>query len=129
MSSIGSGQQRFRQENFNAGKFHAPGVAVFVTNFEDAVSVGPMRTSGYTVVNTLTKLPSGTAQNLPGRRLISVYNNGNDPVYVGPSGITDLTGYPIASGKEFAIEASYYLDVFAIAASGKSVNVRIIEVA
>ncbi len=66
-SQIGSGTQQFRQDNVTRN--HKPAFAAHIVNWEDSVAVGPIRSSGYDVVASATRLPSGT-QNLSGRRVI-----------------------------------------------------------
>lgn len=126
-SMVGSGTQQTRQDN--RGSKHGPGVAVNITNWEDVTAVHEIRAGGYDVVAAATRLPSGVT-NLDGRRVIAVYNNDStNPVYVGPAGVTENTGYPVAAGTEKAFAVAGNLDLYCIAGAGNSVNVRIMEIA
>jgi len=125
-SMIGSGTQRFRQEN--RGRHHRPAHAVHVVNWEDTAAVHEIRTSGLDIVDNATILPSGTDA-LDGRRVIAIYNNGSDTLYVGPSGVTENTGYPVVAAQEKAFAIAGNLSIYAIAAAGTSINIRIMEMA
>ena len=127
-SILGSGQQPFRKEHH--GKLHRPGMAVNITNWEDANPVYQIYTSGFDVDETAggTLLPPGGS--LDARRVIAVYNtDSTNAVYVGPSGVTSDTGYPIAAGTEKAFALAANLDLYAIAGAGNTVNVRTMEIA
>jgi len=125
-SQIGSGTQDFRQVNFQ--KNHKPATAAHIVNWEDSSAVQAIRTSGFDVVANSTRIPSGV-YNLPGRRVLAIYNNGNDPVFIGQSGITSSTGFPLASGASQAFAIAANLDMWAVTASGKVVNIRTMEMA
>ena len=131
MSIMGSGQQPFRKE-FH-GKLHRPGLAVNVTNWEDANPVYEIKTSGFNVTDAAggTLLPGGVAGNaLAARRVIAVYNtDSTNAIYVGPSGLTETNGYPVAAGTEKAFALAANLDLFAIAGAGITVDVRTMEIA
>jgi hypothetical protein len=125
-AQVGSGNQGFRKDN--PGKYHRPGFAVNVINWEDAIAVHEVRSSGYTMFNQATKLPSGVA-NLDFRRAIAVYNNGPNPIYVGQSGITTSNGYPVPVGTEKAFAMAGNLDLWAIGSGSSPIDVRIFEIA
>jgi len=125
-SMVGSGQQQFRQDS--VGKNHNPGVAVFVTNWEDAIAVGPIRTSGYVVVSNPTRLPSGI-QNLSGRRVIALYNNGPNAAFIGPTGVTINNGYPLGTGVEKAIALAANYDIYAVTSGAQTADIRVMEIA
>lgn len=127
-SIIGSGQQPFRKEH--NGLLHRPGLAVNITNWEDANPVYEIFTSGFDVDDTAggTLLPPGGS--LDYRRVIAVSNtDSTNAIYVGPSGLTEDNGYPIAAGTEKAFSVAANLDLYAIAAAGTTVNVRTMEIA
>ena len=127
VSQIGSGVQPYRKENH--GKFHRPGLAVNVTNWEDANPVYEIRTMGFEVDENGTVLPSGVGA-LATRRVIAVYNtDGTNTVYVGQSGIDSNSGYPVAAGTEKAFALAANLDIWAICATGETANVRTMEIA
>ena len=79
-----------------------------------AVSVG----------TTATPLPAAALTN---RRSLMVCNNGGAVVYVGPSGVTTATGYPLFPRQALALETGGLI-VYAIAATSGN-NVRVLEIA
>jgi len=131
ISQIGSGNQPLRKEKH--GDWHRPALAVAVVNWEDANPVYNVRTAGFHVDSTAGGiiLPSGSAgAALESRRVIAVYNNDStNAIFVGPSGVTEDDGYPIAAGTEKAFALAANLDLYAIAGTGNSVNVRTMEIA
>lgn len=127
-SHIGSGNQPHRKASH--GLYHRPAMAVAIVNWEDANPVYQIYTSGFDVDDTAggTLLPPGGS--LPTRRVIAIYNtDGSNSVYVGPSGVTETNGYPVAAGTEKAFALAANLDLFAIAGAGNTVNVRTMEIA
>lgn len=64
--------------------------------------------------------------NLHLRRTIAVTNNGDQIIYVGPSGVTTATGTPIAPGGFRSFDVGMYVTLYAIAASGTQ-DVRTLE--
>lgn len=127
VSKVGSGTSQFRQDNF--GKSHRPAGAVHVVNWEDANAVQEVKTAGFNIVENATILPSGTAP-LAGRRVIAILNNDTtNAVFVGPSGVTEDNGYPVAAGTEKAFALSSNLGIYCVAGAGNVVNVRIMEIA
>jgi len=123
---VGSGTEQFRQEN--PGKYHKPALAAHIVNWEDAVAVGPIRSSGYEVVANATRLPSGT-QNLSGRRVIALYNDGPSKAYIGPSGVTPANGYPLPTGVEKAFALAANVDIYVTTSGSQTTNVRVLEIA
>lgn len=79
-----------------------------------------------TVTTTAAALPTSALAN---RRLVSVYNNGSKPIFVGELvGVTSSSGFPIYPGieQDFKLEAGAVL--YAVAQSG-SQDVRVAEFA
>lgn len=65
---------------------------------------------------------------LANRRKLFMYNNGNRNMYIGPTGVTTSTGFPIPPGSILEIESGAAMDVFAIAdAAGQ--NMRTLQLA
>lgn len=126
-SHIGSGNQPYRKENH--GKFHRPGLAVNILNWEDANPVYEIATYGHEVDEIGCELPSGVAP-LAARRVIAVYNtDASNTMYVGPSGVTSDSGYPVGPGTEKAFAIAANLPIYGICAAGETVNVRTMEIA
>jgi len=69
------------------------------------------------------------AASLAGRTRVLIQNVGNDPLYIGPSGVTVGTGLLISKGATLALEAGQALAFFAITATGKTTNIRVFELA
>lgn len=126
VSIIGSGTEQFRQDNI--GKGHKPALAVHVVNWEDQTAVGAIRAGVYPVVNAATALPSGISA-LAGRRAIAVYNNGGGTLYVGGSNVSVASGYPVPTGVEKVFSIAANMSIYAISASGVTVDVRTLEIA
>lgn len=78
-----------------------------------------------TVGTSATQLP-GTA--LDKRRTLLIYNNGSAIIYIGPSGVTTSSGFPMAVGSALALSVAEGVAVYAISGSA-SQNVRVLELA
>lgn len=60
------------------------------------------------------------------RKTLMITNNGDDTTFIGPSGVTASTGFPLTTGKSFKDDvstAAYY----AICDTGESAIVELIE--
>lgn len=80
-----------------------------------------------TVTSSATELAaSGTP--LADRRTLCIFNNSSVTIYIGDSGVTTSTGFPLGAGAAMYLDVSDDVDVYAIAASGSN-NVRILELA
>lgn len=125
VSHIGSGRQQFRQD-FH-GKHHQAADTVFIVNWEDDLPVHAVFTSGFTVHTAAVLLPPSGA--LGGRRILEVFNNNTSgTLFVGPTGVTTLNGYPIPTGTSKVFNISALINLYAIgAASG--IDCRTIEIA
>ena len=79
-----------------------------------------------TVTATATKLPT---TNLPNRKAISVRNNSASvTLYIGGSGVTVATGYPILPYESLPFDMSTGAQLYGICDAGQTVDVRVIEV-
>ena len=76
-----------------------------------------------TVTGTEAKLVGTVA--LQQRSVLYVFNNSSVTVYLGPTGVTTATGFPLLPNDYMPLDTN--ADVYAIAASGSN-NVRILEV-
>lgn len=122
-SIVGSGQQPYRKANHGAR--HNLAEMVFITNFEDEVAAYNIRTQSVTSLGSATVLPSGG--NYAGRRELRIFNNSNNILYVGASGVSATNGYPVAPSGGITFAAAASIDVYGFAASGS--NIRVIEMA
>lgn len=68
------------------------------------------------------------ANELVNRRKLYVYNNGNKMMYIGESGITTATGFPLPPGSILDILAGPAMDIFAIADAANQ-NMRTLQIA
>ena len=97
----------------------------------DKKGIAPCNDSIRAAAVTVDSTAGGTAlystSNLVGREAIAIKNNGAVTLYLGPSGVTSTTGYPLAAGESLVIELGPDVTIYGIAAS--SCNVRILEVA
>lgn len=57
-------------------------------------------------VNVLASAATEIAPVDPQRRILLVFNNGPNPIYVGPSGVTTSTGFKVPNGE--AMPPIYY---------------------
>lgn len=122
-SIVGSGQQPYRKENH--GKRHNLANMVFITNFEDEIPAYNIRTQTVTSIGAATVLPSGG--NYAGRRELRIFNNSNNILYIGASGVSATNGYPVAPSGGMTLAVAASIDVYGFAASGS--NIRVIEIA
>lgn len=65
---------------------------------------------------------------LANRRKLFMYNNGNRQMYIGPTGVTTTSGFPIPPGAILELESGAAMDVFAIA-DAASQNMRTLQIA
>ena len=79
-----------------------------------------------TVTDTATKLPT---TNLENRKAITVFNNSNtNRVYLGGSGVTVATGYPLLPYQGLPWDLSSGAQLYGICDTGKTADVRVCEV-
>jgi hypothetical protein len=77
------------------------------------------------VTDTATQL---VASSLDSRRRIMIQNISDCPVYLGGSGVTTSDGIAIRGGSTFAVEAGPCIDIYAVAPTGKTIDVRVFEI-
>lgn len=82
-----------------------------------AVSVDD--TAGGTVIGT----------SIAGRLRFLIQNNGNHSLFVGATGVTAATGLEIAKGATLALELGEAVDLYGIAPAGKTIDVRVLQLA
>jgi hypothetical protein len=66
------------------------------------------------------------ATDLAGRKWLIVYNNGNKDVFIGKSGVTAGTGFPLPPGAALELRAGPAINAYAIASAGTQ-DVRTLE--
>lgn len=76
-----------------------------------------------TVTTSATKLPT---TNLTSRKLIVIYNNSAQIVYLGNAAVTTTDGLPVPVGQTITIDADENVDLYAIATAGTA-NIRLLE--
>lgn len=60
------------------------------------------------------------ASNLSGRQILRIYNNSNNTIYLGPTGVTTSTGEPLNKGEWIIFPVGDQISIFLIAASGSN---------
>lgn len=100
------------------------GRGVAVVNFEDAQIYGPLTTRAFTIGTAATHIPR-TEYSL----VTAIANTSSTAtVYLGPSGVTTGTGWPISPGEKVSFEFLANLDFYLIA-DANGTDVRILEAA
>ena len=69
------------------------------------------------------------ATDLAGRKYLFLYNNGNETVYVGETGVTTATGFPLDPCSYLMMRAGASCDLHAIGATAAAQDIRIAELA
>lgn len=87
-----------------------------------------LTTTVITVTDSPTKLPASALSN---RNSVSFRNWGKYDVYFGTSGVSTASGYPKRPLEELVIQSgdAAATEVYAVCESGKTVEIRIIEIA
>lgn len=80
-----------------------------------------------TVGTTVTALASNAETDYATGRAVAVKNTGATTCYLGGSGVTSATGYPLAAGETLAYDALPGDVVYAVCASG-STTVAVLQV-
>lgn len=92
---------------------------VAVTNFS-AMGLKTFATGSKTVGTTPVELFAG-ASAMSGRRFIQITCTGDVEIYIGPSGVTTSTGYPVLPGEHFSLSLDPLARLFAVATSNQTV--------
>lgn len=90
----------------------------------DAPNVG-MVAAAVSVGLTEVALP---ASPLAGRTRMLIQNNGNKPIFVGPTGVTTSTGIEVSKSSTLALEAGQFLALYGISTDAAQ-DVRVFELA
>lgn len=83
-------------------------------------ALNTLKSLSYNVTNAQIELKSDTNK-LPGRQVITIYNNSNATLYYGPTGVSVIgtsAGMPLLRQQMVSIPASELLAVFIIANAG-----------
>ncbi len=76
------------------------------------------------VATTATPLPASA---LAGRRVLWIYNNGSESIFLGPAGVTISNGFPLLPSQSVSMAVGA-LVLYGIVASG-TVAARVMEIA
>jgi len=101
------------------------------------ISSGSVTTSDAALANTAIKAVAETvttsaalvvdgADELAARKYLFLYNNGSKEVFIGESGVTTSSGFPLPPGSALEARIGAAVDVYMISASG-SQNVRTLQ--
>lgn len=77
------------------------------------------------VTDVAAALPTAA---LAGRRGLVIRNNGTKTIEIGDATVTYGTGFPIKKGEAFPIDIDATPVIYAIADSGDTVDVRVLEI-
>lgn len=67
------------------------------------------------------------ASPLANRKYLWIYNNDNTKVYIGAAGVTAATGFPVSPGSYLELRAGAAVDIEFVGDSGKTPNIRTLE--
>jgi hypothetical protein len=84
-----------------------------------------MKANAETVGTSAVQVIDG-ADELASRKYVMLYNNGNRQAYVGPTGVTTSSGFPIPPGSMLEARIGAAVDIFMIA-DGANQNVRALQ--
>jgi hypothetical protein len=103
-------------------------INTFITNSNFSVDDTANTNSAFSAVSIGTTAGGVdlVASDLAARKHLFVYNNGSKSIYLGKSGVTISTGFPIDPGSYIGLRAGAAQNLFAIAQSG-SQDVRVME--
>ena len=82
--------------------------------------------AGTTSIGTTAGGTDLRATDLANRKWLMVYNNGNKDVFIGTSGVTAATGFPLFPGAMLELRAGPAINAFAISSAGTQ-DVRTLE--
>jgi hypothetical protein len=88
-----------------------------------------MKVTNMIVTDIVTPLP---LTSLASRNSIIIENKGLDPIFIGEMGVTSIginEGWEISASAFFSTDVTDAIVIYAIAPTGKSVNVKILELA
>jgi hypothetical protein len=96
-----------------------------VTTSDAALANVAIKALAETVTTTAAQIVDG-ADELAGRKYLFLYNNGGKEVYIGETGVTASSGFPIPPGSALEARIGAAVDVFMISQAG-SQNVRTLQ--
>jgi hypothetical protein len=91
----------------------------------NGANIGVLATAG-SVTDTVAAV---LASQLDGRRQLNIQNLGNKAIYVGDSAVTATAGLRIAAGATLTLELGADVSLYAIADTGNTVAIRVLELA
>ena len=96
-----------------------------VTTSDAALADSAIKALAETVTNTAAQIVDG-GDELASRKYLFLYNNGNKTVFIGETGVTASSGFPLPPGSILEARIGAAVDVFAISQAG-SQNVRTLQ--
>lgn len=100
-------------------------------NVSNAITVNDVALANSSVVATATAL-SGTEAALPtlaSRKYLNIYNHGSHFGFLGPTGVADTDGFPVAPGVYLEFRAGASIALYGICLTGKTTDMRSLEFA
>lgn len=92
----------------------------------DAANVGSLAGAVSVTDSAAVALPTSA---LAGRVKMLIQNKGNKKIYIGHSGVTSVNGIEMEKGTSMSLEAGQYNPIYAIAETGATVDVRVLQLA
>jgi hypothetical protein len=96
-----------------------------VTVTDAALANTAIKAVAETVTTSAAQIVDG-ADELASRKYLTVYNNGNKEVFIGESGVTTSSGFPLFPGSALEARIGAAVDVYMISAGG-SQNIRTLQ--
>lgn len=101
-------------------------IASGTVNVSDvALANAAIKALAETVTNTAAQIVDG-GDELASRKYLFLYNNGNKTVFIGETGVTASSGFPLPPGSILEARIGAAVDVFAISQAGNQ-NVRTLQ--
>ena len=102
-------------------------VDVGTVSINDAALANTAIAHAANVLNVAATAEDVVASPLASRKYLWIYNKANTPVYVGASGVTAATGFPVSPGSYLELRAGAAVDIEFVGDAGKTPEIRTLE--